>query len=129
MKATSYISNLIYIYIYIYIYIFDLIDWLFHWLFRRLAWYLTHFMLLFFWYTPWKHQKTKGFLIFSGCIESPVGWNGLMTFQKVFVPSIMKYFLINSAQWVSRFTSLNGSNLTFLVELFKNLIGYQKVLF
>ena len=20
-------------------------------------------------YTPWKHQETKGFLIFSGCIE------------------------------------------------------------
>ena len=30
---------------------------------------LTHFMPLAFFYTPWKHQKTSGFLIFSGGIE------------------------------------------------------------
>ena len=29
---------------------------------------LTHFMPLIFFYTPWKHQKTRGFL-FSGSIE------------------------------------------------------------
>ena len=30
---------------------------------------LTHFMLLVSFYTSWKYQKTRGFLIFSGGIE------------------------------------------------------------
>ena len=30
---------------------------------------LTHFMPLIFFYTPRKHQKTRGFLMFSGSIE------------------------------------------------------------
>ena len=30
---------------------------------------LTHFMPLFSFDNPWKHQKTKGFLMFSGGIE------------------------------------------------------------
>ena len=32
---------------------------------------LTHFSPMFFSYTPWKYQETKGFLPFSGGIE----WN------------------------------------------------------
>ena len=30
---------------------------------------VTHFMPLVSFYIPWKHQKTFGFLIFSGGIE------------------------------------------------------------
>ena len=30
---------------------------------------LTHFKSMFYFYIPWKHQKTFGFLIFSGGIE------------------------------------------------------------
>ena len=30
---------------------------------------LTHFMQLVSFYTPWKHEETSGFLIFSGGIE------------------------------------------------------------
>ena len=30
---------------------------------------LTHFQTMFHFYTPWKHQKTSGFLTFSGSIE------------------------------------------------------------
>ena len=30
---------------------------------------LTHFWPMFLFYTPWKHQKTKGFLVFSGGIK------------------------------------------------------------
>ena len=30
---------------------------------------LTHFRPMFHFYTPWKHQKTGGFLMFSGGIE------------------------------------------------------------
>ena len=30
---------------------------------------LSHYMPLFSFYTSWKHQKTKGFLMFSGGIE------------------------------------------------------------
>ena len=31
---------------------------------------LTHFIPLVSFYTPGKRQKTRGFLMFSGCIES-----------------------------------------------------------
>ena len=31
--------------------------------------FLTHFMPLISFYTPWKHQKTSDFLMFSGGIE------------------------------------------------------------
>ena len=34
-----------------------------------LKWALTHFMSLVCFYTPWKRQKTSGFLMFSGGIE------------------------------------------------------------
>ena len=34
---------------------------------------LTHFMRLVSFYTPWKHQKTKGFLMFSGGLERDRG--------------------------------------------------------
>ena len=30
---------------------------------------LTHFQPMFHYHTPWKHQKTKGSLIFPGGIE------------------------------------------------------------
>ena len=41
---------------------------------------LTYFIPLVSFYTPWKHQKTSGFLIFSGDIEREqcmewVKWN------------------------------------------------------
>ena len=29
----------------------------------------THFWPIFPFYTPWKHQKTKGFLVFSGVLK------------------------------------------------------------
>ena len=43
---------------------------------------VTHFMSLFSFYTPWKNQKTRGFLMFSdvfrgGYREKPAVWNGL----------------------------------------------------
>ena len=36
---------------------------------RSIDIYLKHFMPLLSFYTHWKHQKTSGFLIFSGGIE------------------------------------------------------------
>ena len=30
---------------------------------------ITHFQPMFPFYTPWKHQKTSGFLMFAGGIE------------------------------------------------------------
>ena len=36
----------------------------------------AHFMPLVSFYTPWKHQKTSGFRIFSGGIDRSVAWNG-----------------------------------------------------
>ena len=38
--------------------------------FWRNIWGLTHFWPMFPFYTPWKQQKTKGFLVFSGGIKS-----------------------------------------------------------
>ena len=35
---------------------------------------LTHFWPIFPFYTPWKHQKTKDFLVFSGGIR----WDHLL---------------------------------------------------
>ena len=34
---------------------------------------LTHFWPMFPFYTPWKHQKTKGFLVFSRDIKGNIG--------------------------------------------------------
>ena len=40
----------------------------------------THFIALVSFDTPWKHEKTSGFLMFSGGVERPVAWNWLTTF-------------------------------------------------
>ena len=41
----------------------------------------THFSAMFYFYTLWKRQKTKGFMTFSGCIEREhwvkCGWSDL----------------------------------------------------
>ena len=45
-----------------------------HW-FQR----FTHFVPSFSFCTPWRHQKTRDFLIFSGgCMKRLVAWNGLI---------------------------------------------------
>ena len=41
------------------------------------GWYcekLTHFQPVFRFYTPWKHEKTGGFLMFSSGIKINIGW-------------------------------------------------------
>ena len=38
-------------------------------IFCSLKMFLTQYMPLVSFYTPWKHQKTKGFLMFPGVIE------------------------------------------------------------
>ena len=43
--------------------------------------YLTHFMPLISFDTPWKHQKTGCLLMFSGGIKRSVAWNGLTCFS------------------------------------------------
>ena len=56
---------------------------------------LTHFMPLVSFYTAWKHQKTSGFLMFSGGIERDqwheMGYNLLGNY---FFLS-QKYYLLN----------------------------------
>ena len=45
---------------------------------RKIIWYkLTYFMPLVSFDTPWKHQKTSGFLMFSGTSKETSDWNGL----------------------------------------------------
>ena len=54
---------------------------------------LTHFMLLLSLslYTPWKHQKTRGFLMFSGVWKENLAQNGLRWVSKkhIFNPGPM----------------------------------------
>ena len=38
--------------------------------------FLTHFMPLASFYTPWKHQKNRGIVMISGYIKRRVVWNG-----------------------------------------------------
>ena len=50
--------------------------------------YLTHFMPLVLFYTPWQHQKTTSFFMFPGWYRKrPMVWNGLTC-------SIGKYLFI-----------------------------------
>ena len=46
---------------------------------------LSHFMPLVSFYTPWKHQKTRCFLIFLGGAERSVAWDGLIDVQTYFL--------------------------------------------
>ena len=44
-------------------------------LMNQLTWQLTHFMSMISFDTPWKHQKTSGFLMFSGGTEKDwISW-------------------------------------------------------
>ena len=47
---------------------------------------LTHFWPMFSFYTPWKHQETYGFLVFSGgiCEVKTPARNGLTVFEALY---------------------------------------------
>ena len=55
------------------------------------SWFLTHFMPLVSFYTPWKHPKTRGFLVFWGVLEETssekwVNWeNKVLPHLSIFV--------------------------------------------
>ena len=47
---------------------------------------LTHFWPIFSFYNPWKYQKTKYFLVFSGsikCIKVTIARNGITSFGTI----------------------------------------------
>ena len=46
---------------------------------------VAHFSPIFYFYTPWKRRKTKGFLTFSGCIEMSHWAKMLLFFYRVSV--------------------------------------------
>ena len=62
--------------------------------------YLTHFVPLISFDTPWKHQKTRSFLMFSGGIKRDqwheIGWKknvfGVLCIIYHFVRRSLKYF-------------------------------------
>ena len=60
-------------------------EWLFNFChsFFDIMIFLTNSMPLVSLYTTWKYQKTPGFLMFSGGIEIPVPWNGLIIFVQI----------------------------------------------
>ena len=64
--------------------IFNLIFLIFHFFSftKRDSIWLTHFRPLIYFYTPWKHQKTSGFLMFPGGVEETSGmkWVNLSSF-------------------------------------------------
>ena len=51
-------------------------------------WFLSHFMPLVYFCTPWKHQKTTGFLMFSGDTERIIAWNGFNGTWKIILPNL-----------------------------------------
>ena len=62
-------------------------------------WFLSHFMPLVYFCTPWKHQKTTGFLMFSGDTERIIAWNGFNGTWKIILPNLI---LSNSAMGIQR---------------------------
>ena len=57
---------------------------------------LAHFMPLISFYTPWKNQKTKGFLIFSGGIERDRGMKWVKNRRDIFtIFSLTLLFMIS----------------------------------
>ena len=79
-----------------------------------ICWGLSHFMLLFSFYTPWKHQKTSSFLIFSRDIERNLWCEmGLISFQfwsRVNLFSKLRIVVFDVAFWLSTSIIFNMSN-------------------
>ena len=48
--------------------------------------FLTHFMPLIYFDTPWKHQKTYGFLMFSGVSKEISGTKWVSIYDDIVVP-------------------------------------------
>ena len=78
----------------------------------KIAWgdkhHLTHLRPMFHFYTPWKLQKTSGFLTFSGRYRNrELVWNRLKLIRKPNRPPLHflkgKYLVLNflSSQWES----------------------------
>ena len=85
---------------------------------------LTNFMSLVSFYTPWKHQKTEGFLMFSGGIEETSGikwvkvtWNIGMEWgrycRQIWTPIFSKFWseLINFKENRSQLIRLSSLNI------------------
>ena len=53
---------------------------------------LTHFRQIFPFYTPWKHQKTKGYLMFSGGIKWEV-WPEMGLYMKIIFISNFEHII------------------------------------
>ena len=90
---------------------------------RLLYFDLTHFQPMFHFYTPWKHQKTYGFLMSSGGIEVDIGWkrvklksdcNKYVNTRYIFQPCLVYYFFVfyrfnfNLKQKETLETTING---------------------
>ena len=91
---------------------------------------LTHFWLIFPFYTPWKHQKSKGFLVFSGV------WNGninqywiKISFREIYYSFYKKYHFPNtfrSTYFFPMFT-FHTPRKTSENQKFSVFRGYKKV--
>ena len=56
-------------------------------------------MVVVFFYTPWKHQKTRGFLMFSGVLKETSGMKWVK--RNIFI--FQEYFFFRNASSLSNF--------------------------
>ena len=79
---------------------------------------LSHVMPLVSFYTPWKHQETKGFLIFSGCIERDE-WHdmGLNMASMIFLHTSPSFS--ESRTYTNILTKVTSSMIIFMKRSFK----------
>ena len=70
---------------------------------------LTHFMPLVFFYTPWKHHKTRGFLMFSRGMER-IRWHEMGWY-------CCTLHIPHSAQWNKSFWSLPFQGITVPIKM------------
>ena len=77
----------------------------------------THFWPMFLIYTPWKHQKTKGFLMFSGgnYKMGTLARNGLYPITKESIKVISKVQIL--VNWMEFTEANNSSNAFWMAEL------------
>ena len=75
---------------------------------------LTHFMPLISFYIPWKHQKTSGFLVFSGGTEEISGMKS--------VESELNSLSANPTKWSNTLKQFVGTLLTNCLSVFDHFV-------
>ena len=91
--------------------------------------FLTHFMPLIYFDTPWKHQKTYGFLMFSGVSKEISGTKWVSIYDDIVVP--IAVLLPIQQFYITKMMMLIFSITVVSVCLFSvsGLLSFQGILF